>query len=317
MYRQRNLDIALAAIIAILGGLAAAKHLSGVITIPLGLGLFFAPGYLWSEAILTQLLPGFERAMVSAGLALVFPIIGGFLFYGLRIPLFKSDWIGLLVVLTLLGVVAVAIQRLSRAPADQRQQRRGQQSRQPGSVVMHSFIFGIAAVIGLGSVAYSVKNAEAQKFPGYTIFSMTAIVNDAAATSTALLSNDPKAQQTATNEMDAAQAAATKAHLYVANHQGVPEQYELKLLVKGKVSKTWSITLNDAQTWQQTIAWTTNYSMLADLYELPNTTGTPFHYLSNGACVSNIKLYPTVLQPEDPCYVKPVKSAKPVKSVTP
>jgi hypothetical protein len=319
MYRQRNLDIALAAIIAILGGLAAAKHLPGVITIPLGLGLFFAPGYLWSEAILTQLLPGFERAMVSAGLALIFPIIGGFLFYGLRIPLFKSDWIGLLVVLTLLGVVAVAIQRLSNVPVDQRQQRRSQQPRQPGSVVMHSFIFGIAAVIGIGSVAYSVKNAEAQKFPGRTALSMTAIVNDAAATSTALLSNDPKAQQTAANEMDAAQNAATQAHLYVANYEGVPEQYELRLWQKGKLTDSWPITLNNGQSWQMTIGWTTNHSMLADLYLVPNTstTSTPFHYVNNGACVSNIKLYPTVLQPEDPCYVKPVKSAKPVKSVTP
>ena len=35
MYRNRNLDIAIAAVIAILGGLAAAKHLPGQITIPL------------------------------------------------------------------------------------------------------------------------------------------------------------------------------------------------------------------------------------------------------------------------------------------
>jgi hypothetical protein len=152
MYR-RNLDIALAAIIAVLGGLAAAKHLPGEITIPLGLGLFFAPGYLWSAAILSQRLPGVERAITSVGLALILPIIGGFLFYGLHIPLFASDWIGLLVVLTLLGVVAVAVTRLRAVPADQSQQRRSQPPRQSGSVVMHSFIFGIAAVVGLGSVA--------------------------------------------------------------------------------------------------------------------------------------------------------------------
>ena len=61
MYRYRNLDIAIATVVAILGGLAAAKQLPGQVTIPLGLGLFFAPGYLWSEAILTQRLPGIER----------------------------------------------------------------------------------------------------------------------------------------------------------------------------------------------------------------------------------------------------------------
>jgi hypothetical protein len=301
MYR-RNLDIAIAAIVAILGGLAAAKHLPGEITVPLGLGLFFAPGYLWSEAILSQRLPGVERFVTSAGLALILPIIGGFLFYGLHIPLFASDWIGLLVVLTLLGVVAVAVTRLREVPAEERQQRRNQQPRPSGSVVMHSFIFGVAAVIGLGSVAYSVKNAEDQKFPGYTMLWMTPIVNDAAAESEGLLSNSTAAQQQASEAEVSAQANATKAHLGVTNHQGIPEQYELKLVEKTKVVKTWKLMLNNGQTFQQTIAWSTNYgdSMLADLYLLPNTT-TPFHYVNNGTCTINIKDYPLVLRTEDPC----------------
>lgn len=304
-YRNRNIDIAIAAIVAILGGLAAVKHLPGQVTIPLGIALFFAPGYLWSEAILSQRLPGIERAMTTAGMALIFPILGGFLFYGLHIPLFKSSWVGLLVVLTLLGVVAVAIQRLREVPVGQPQQpRRNQQPpRQSGSVVLHSFIFGLAAVIGLGAVAFSVKNAEAQKFPGYTMLSMPAIVNNAAARNAAILSNDPKAQAAAAQAADTAQQKATQAHLIVTNHQGVPEQYQLKLLENGKVTKTWSITLNDGQTWQETIAWTLNHSMLADLYLLPNTS-TPFHYVNNGTCVSNIKVLPTLLRPEDPCDVK-------------
>jgi hypothetical protein len=304
-HRNRNLDIAIAAIVAILGGLAAAKHLPGQVTIPLGTALFFAPGYLWSEAILSQRLPGIERAMTTVGMALIFPILGGFLFYGLHIPLFKSSWIGLLVVLTLLGVVAVAIQRLREAPAGQPQQPRRNQPppRQSGSVVLHSFIFGLAAVIGIGAVAFSVKSADAQKFPGYTMLSMTAIVNNSAAQNAAILSNDPAAQDAAARAADNAQAAATQAHLIVTNHQGVPEQYQLKLLQKGKVTNTWPITLNDGQTWQMTIAWTTNYSMLADLYLLPNTS-TPLHYVNNGTCVSNIKVLPTALRPEDPCGVK-------------
>jgi hypothetical protein len=305
MYRNRNLDIVIAAIVAILGGLAAAKHLPGQVTIPLGAALFFAPGYLWSEAILSQRLPGIERAMTTVGMALIFPILGGFLFYGLHIPLFQSSWVGLLVVLTLLGVVAVAIQRLREVPVGQPQQPgRSQPSpRQSGSVVLHSFIFGLAAVIGIGAVAFSVKNADAQKFPGYTMLSMTAIVNNSAAQNAAILSNDPAAQAAAAQAADTAQSKATQAHLVVTNHQGVPEQYQLRLLQKGKVTNTWPITLNNGQTWQKTIAWTTNYSMLADLYLLPNTS-TPFHYVNNGACVSSIKVLPTVLRPEDPCDVK-------------
>src|ERR1700742_411085 len=152
MYRNRNLDVAIAAIVAILGGLAAAKHLPGQVTIPLGVGLFFAPGYLWSEAILTQRLPGLERTLTTLGMALIFPILGGFLFYGLHIPLFKSSWIGLLVVLTLLGVVAVAVQRLRDVPVDERQQQRrpSQQSPRRNGLVLHSFIFGLAGVIAIG-----------------------------------------------------------------------------------------------------------------------------------------------------------------------
>lgn len=302
MYRNRNLDIAIAAIVAILGGLAAAKNMPGQVTIPLGTALFFAPGYLWSEAILSQRLPGIERAMTTVGMAFIFPILGGFLFYGLHIPLFKSSWVGLLVVLTLLGVVAVAIQRLRGVPVGQAQQPRRTQPppRQGGPVVLHSFIFGLAAVVGIGAVAFSVKNAEAQKFPGYTALSMTAVVDNAAAQNAAILSNDPVAQDNAARAADDAQAKATQAHLVVTNHQGVPEQYLLKFLQKGKVTNTWSITLNDGQTWHKTIAWTTNDSMLADLYLLPNTS-TPFHYVNNGTCVSNIKILPTVLRAEDPC----------------
>jgi hypothetical protein len=263
MYRNRNLDIALAAIIAILGGLAAAKHLPGQIRIPLGIGLFFAPGYLWSEAILSMRLPGIERLLTSLGMALIFPILGGFMFYGLRISLFEPAWIGLLVVLTLLGVVAVAITRLREVPADQREAPRRKQQ-QPGSVVMNSFIFGIAAVIGLGSVAYSVKSAETQKFPGFTQLWMIQIVPGEE------LYQAPSAT-TAANPAAYAQHATT-AHLQVTNQEGVPEQYELKLKVKGKVTKTYPFTLNNGQTWQTTIPYSLNYSMMAELYLMPNTS---------------------------------------------
>jgi hypothetical protein len=269
MYRNRNLDIALAAIIAILGGLAAAKHLPGQIRIPLGIGLFFAPGYLWSEAILSMRLPGIERLLTSLGMALIFPIIGGFMFYGLRISLFEPAWIGLLVVLTLLGVVAVAITRLREVPVDQRQAPRRKQ--QPGSVVMNSFVFGIAAVIGLGSVAYSVKSAETQNFAAFTQLWMIQIVpgEELYQAPSATVAQNPAADVV---NLDNPQDDAKTAHLSVTNYEGVPEQYELKLRVKGKVTKTYPFTLNNGQTWQQTIPYSVNYSMIAELYLMPNTS---------------------------------------------
>lgn len=326
MYRNRNLDIAIATVIAILGGLAASKHMSGAVTIPLGIGLFFAPGYLWSEAILTQWLPGVERALITLGMAFILPILGGFLFYGLHISLFKSAWIGLLVVLTLLGVVAVAVQRLRGVPGPPRQQRmNGQQPpRGGGPVVLHSLVFGLAGLIAIGSVVYSVKSAEAEKFPVYTQLAVTPVTNNTAAQNTAALSNNPTAQASAATAENQLQGTATQAHLLVADHQGVPEQYTLVLRRKGKVTNTWNITLNNGQSWQTTIAWATasnspktaDSSILADLYLLPNTAA-PFRYVTNGSCVSNLKLYPAALRAEDPCFGKPLVNnpgTAPVKS---
>jgi hypothetical protein len=314
MYRHRNLDIVIATIVAILGGLAAAKHLPGQITIPLGIGLFFAPGYLWSEAILSHRIPGFERAMFSAGMALIFPILGGFLFYGLHIPLKQTAWIGLLVVLTLLGVVATAIQRLRDMPDDQAEGQQPGSGRQParqgGSVALNSFVYGLAAVVAIGAIGYSVKSAETQKFPPRTALSMTPVVDNTQAQNIAQLSNNPLAQQTASQKENDLQAAATKAHLVVTDYEYAPEQYELKLLQNGKVTNTWKFTLADGQTWQTTIAWTNFQSkkpvaLLADLYKLPNTS-TPYRYTTNGTCMpaANLKALPTVLRAEDPCDVK-------------
>ena len=287
MYR-RNLDIAVAAIIAILGGLAAAAKLPGTFTIPLGVGLFFAPGYLWSEAILSQRLTGFERVMTSVGLAFIFPIIGGFLFYGLKIPLLKSAWIGLLVVLTLLGVVAVAVQRLRAVPVEPRQQRGPQQGNQQrgnqqrggqqadqrsGLSVLNACVFGLAAVIGLGTVAFSVNNAEAQKFPGNTELSMTAIVPNAQSyVGTATSAGNPAAMYN----------HATQAHLIVTNYEGVPEQYRvtLTLSTKKKTVTTWNFTLANNQKWQITVPYTLAYKMVAALYIEPSTT--PYTTVNNG-----------------------------------
>jgi hypothetical protein len=290
MYRK-NLDIVVAAIIAILGGLAAAAHLPGSVTIPLGVGLFFAPGYLWSEAILNQRLPGIERTMTSVGMALIFPILGGFLFFALHIPLLKSSWVGLLVVLTLLGVVAVAVQRLREVPVDPRQRYREQQQRQQwqqrqqprrnqppppssGMRVVHACLFGLAAVIGIAAVAFSVKSADAQKFPAYSDISLTQIVPGAQTFvgNSANSAGNPQAFAT----------TATQAHLRVDNHEGVTEQYEVKLITKkNTVAKTWNFTLANGQTWQVTVGYTLNYKMVANLYVLPNTT-TPSYYADNG-----------------------------------
>jgi hypothetical protein len=256
MYR-RHLDILLAGATALAGGAAFAAHLPGAVQVVLGVALFFAPGYLWSEAILSQRLPPTERLLTTAGLSLILPILGGFLFWALHIPLLRPDWVGLLVVLTLLGVVAVAVQRLREIPADPpldpNKQRRGQQPAPKRRLpVLHGFIWGVAAVIALGSVAFSVRNAEAQKYAGYTMLWLTPI-----------------------------QRSPQKASLGVTNHQGVAEQYQVKFLTKGKVAATWNFTLSDGESKVYTVAYTTDYSEVANLYLLPNVI-KPYRQVDNG-----------------------------------
>lgn len=274
MYR-RSLDIIVAGVIAALGGLAAATHLPGPITDVLGVGLFLAPGYVWSEAILSQRLPAIERTLVTAGLALILPVIGGFLFYLGGVPLLRPAWIGMLAILTFGGVVVVAYQRYRAAPAED-----AKDSKSPTDVlsawkklpVLHTFIFGCAAVVALGSVAYSVKSADAQKFTAYTALSMTQLPSNHA-----------------------------KASLEVVNYQGVAEQYRLQLLQKGKVAKTWTMTLSNGQTWQQTIAYTTNYAMVANLYLLPNVTQV-YRYVDNTGSSANAT--PTPAKTSTPATAK-------------
>lgn len=264
MYRHRNLDIFITAGIALLGGAAFVAKVPGPVQVVLGIALFFAPGYLWSEAILSQRLPGAERVLTTAGMSLIMPIIGGFLFYGLGISLKSPAWVGVLVVLTLLGVIAAAIVRLRAVPEDPRQERGRQPARPPGDKkfpTTHAFIFGVAAVVALASVAYSVKSAENQKTTLYTAFSMTKVGT----------SSNP-----------------TKAYLYVANYQGQAEQYEVKLYVKSKLANKWTVTLSQGGTWQQTIAYTsTKYQILADLYMQPDTT-TVYRCTDNGIVVKKL-----------------------------
>jgi hypothetical protein len=266
MYRRRlNIDIFIAGGTALLGGAAYVAKVPGPVQVVLGIALFFAPGYLWSEAILSHRLPGLERVLTSAGLTLILPIIGGFLFYALHIPLFKGDWVGMLVVLTLLGVVAVAIQRLRGVPDDQEQEseepRRETEAPSPWRSPVNLSVYGLAGLVAVGAIGFSVKNADAQKEPAYSTIGMAPLLGD-----------------------------ATKAKLSVINGQGVTEQYQVKLLTtKGKVTKvaTWPITLANGQEWDKTIAYTAAQPtkdtpvITANLYLLPDTTKV-YRTVNNG-----------------------------------
>jgi uncharacterized membrane protein len=247
MYRNKHLDLIVAAAVALLASLAVAAHLPAAVTVVLGIGLFFAPGYVWSEVILNHRLPGVERVAVAAGVSLIVPILGGFAVAAVGIPLHRPAWVGILATATIIGVVVAAISRRGAAP--QASPRRTSGRRLP---VLHAVIFGAAAVIALGAIGLSVVSADAQKYPGYTDFWMTPVKNEPA-----------------------------QASLGVTNQQGGTERYVLKLLRKGKVISTWPLTLANGQTWQRTISYTLKNSQVADLYLLPDVSH-PYREADNG-----------------------------------
>lgn len=255
MYRRNSLDIVAAGGLALLGGVAGAAHLPAAIVIVLGVALFLGPGYVWSEVILNHRLPGLERVAVIAGISLITPILCGFIVYSAGVPLHRTTWIGILSVVTLVGAVVAAIQRRGAAPlAEERRPDRPQERR--GIPVLHSIIFGAAAVIALAAVGLSVMSAEAQKYPGYAQLSMVPVAKSKPLTAT----------------------------LRVTNQQGSSVQYRLVLsekVNKRTKSTTWNLSLANGQSWQRTVPYTLQYSMVADLYQLPNLK-TPYRRVNNG-----------------------------------
>lgn len=247
MYRNNHLDLFVAAGVALLASLAVAAHLPTPVTVVLGICLFFAPGYVWSEVILNHRLPGVERVAVAAGVSLLVPIFGGFAAYAAGIPLHRPAWVAILATATIIGVVAAVIARRGTAPAVE--PRRARNRRLP---VLHIVIYGAAAVVAIGAIGLSVVSADAQKYPGYTQLWMTPIKSEPA-----------------------------KASLGVLNQQGAAVRYRLKLMVKGKVTSTWNLTLANGQTRQFTIPYTLKNSEVADLYQLPDVTH-PYREVNNG-----------------------------------
>jgi hypothetical protein len=243
---RKNLDLAIAGIIAVLGCVAVAVHAPTALTIVLGVGLIAAPGYLWSEVLLTRVAPVFERVMIGTGLALMLPIFGGLVMYAAGISLRRNAWLGLLAGATIVGIAALAIVRRRSAPAE------------PGTPaktrmklpVRHALIYGAAAMFAVATIFIAVIRSDNQSQPGYTQLWMAQVKNEAVAS------------------------------LGVNNQQGGTVVYRLQLLKKGKVSATWNLTLANGQTWQRDIPYTSKYSLAANLYRLPNLDN-PYRTVGN------------------------------------
>jgi hypothetical protein len=167
--------------------------------------------------------------------------------YAVGIPLHRAAWVGLLAALAMVGAAALWIQRRGAEVSVT--------SNQPSKVALPRrtlFAFGAAVVIAAGSVTLAVLSANAEKYPGYTQLWMSPVVN-----------------------------SPLEAHLGIANQQGSTLAYRLVLLRKGKVSAAWNLTLTNGHSWQCTIPYTTRYSIVADLYRIPDIQ-QPYRSVDNG-----------------------------------
>jgi hypothetical protein len=246
--RRNQSDIAVAEVIALLGCVAFFVHLPTPLMVVLGLGLFAAPGYVWSAVFVGPRVHGLELVAVATGVALLVPVFGGLGLYAAGIPLDRTAWIGLLSVVTLVGAAVLLITRRRAREPDEPRSRpaRPRWSPRPAAA------FAAAVVIAAAAVGLAVASAEAQKYPGYTELWMT--------------------------PLRTSQDVAT---LGVTNEQGGATRYRLVLRRKGRVSATWNLSLGNGQTWQRTISFTDTYLIAADLYRLPDMT-QPFREVGNG-----------------------------------
>jgi hypothetical protein len=245
--RSDQADIVATVAVALLACLAAVVNAPVLATAVLGLALFVSCGYLIGQVLFGSRVTGLEKVAVSAGLALVVPVLGGLLLFFAHVPLFRAAWLGLMVVVTLACAMALYLRR-----------RTGQaEPFELPQVVWrgspwHAVTFAAAVLIAIAAVAIAREGVALQKEPTFTQLWLTQERHD-----------------------------ARLGNLGVTNNQGAATSYRLVLLRRGKVSDTWNFTLDSGKTWQRTVNLTDSYTITANLYRLPNLK-QPYRYVSTG-----------------------------------
>jgi Protein of unknown function (DUF1616) len=108
-------DLAVTALLAVLGGLGAIGPLDGapavraLVTLPLTL---FLPGYAFQSALLPRLvIPAVERLLLSLGISIVLAVVIGLVMGTTSIGLTVSSWAAVLVAFTLVSVIVAWVRR--------------------------------------------------------------------------------------------------------------------------------------------------------------------------------------------------------------
>lgn len=247
--RRSQADLGATALVAALACAAAATGATpAAVIIVLGIALFASPGYLLGQLFLDFRATGLERAVVSAGLALAVPILGGLVLYAAGVPLHRPGWLSLLAGVTLACDVALFLRR--RAPrGTTAPSLPGKGWRVPR---WHAAAFAAAGVIAACAVGLALVGVARQPQPGFTQLWLSPTQQNMHALS-----------------------------LGVRNDQGSTTSYRIELLRNGRAITVWNITLGDGQTWQQSVPFTGNGILTADLYRLPDLAH-PYRYVATG-----------------------------------
>lgn len=247
--RYRNLDIIAAVAAVILAFIAAVIELPTPITAPLGIALFVATGYVWSEALLDHRIGGLERAIVAAGLAMVVPVLGGLGLYALGVPLSRSSWAGLMAAAALSGFAVLVVRRRVKTT-----QPRSQSSRPTSPPVRTWALLGLAALIAGGAVLLAREGAERQHYAAFTQL---------------WISRDGTAHDV----------------IGITNREAKTTAYRLVVHRPGQEISTYNLTLRQGQTWRHAISSGTEQHIVADLYRLP-VLNTPYRFVDSSGSSS-------------------------------
>ncbi len=248
---RRHADLWVTAAAAVLACTSAFFPAPVEVTSVLGIALLAAPGYLLGQLIFGSRAGGLERLVVSAGLALCVPILGGLLLSVMRVPLNRAAWLGLAAGTTLLADLAVLLRRgISRSAPDSRRP----EIKRPS--VRQLAPFAAAALIAIGALGLARAGAAVQHYPGFTQL---------------WLAHPDK--------------SASTGNLGVSNHEGRAMRYRLVLLHDGQLYRSWNLTLANGQTWRLSPAFSSRYAISADLYKVPDLS-RPYRHVTvsrNGA----------------------------------
>jgi len=238
-------DVVISAGAAALACGAAAIGVPTAVMVVLGVALFAAPGYLLSQLLTGSRIGGVERVAVATGLALVVPVLGGLLLYAAGVPLHRAGWLGLLAAVTLTCDVALFVRRRigKAAPFSWR----FEQWRMP---LPRLAILAAAVLIAASALTLARLGVAVQPQPGFTQLWLA-----------------PQRQQ------------AHTVVLGVSNDEGSTTSYRLVVLHNQQISATWNFTLAEGQTWQRPVPFTGTYTLVANLYRLPDLVH-PYRYVT-------------------------------------